>query len=130
MDELCRRVMATNHYGSLREKDRERAFKGDWRVGRSWEELFELAGLNPRTAQLMYRHTSSYVHGNSLSTLQLETTELEEDQSLFAEGHLHRLLFVMTAFIEKWATRFPAARRFLSSNRDSLRLVAYGDISD
>ena len=130
MDELCRRVKATNRYGSLKEKHRKGALKGDWRVGRSWEELFELAGLNPRTAQIMYRYTSSYVHGDSLSTLQIETAELEKDQSILAEGHLRMLLFVMTRFIEKWATRFPAARRFLSSNKDSLRLVAYDDISD
>jgi hypothetical protein len=106
-EKLLEELQKNSIYLSLGESLRKKARKGEWRLGKSWADLAELAGFNRRVFQMVYKYLCSYAHAGGLSGLQIQQAVNSEDQKGLSTISLHFGLLLMSNFLFSYISLFP-----------------------
>jgi hypothetical protein len=103
-------------YLNLGKELRKRARRGEWRLGKSWPDLAEVAGLDRRVFQMVYKYLCSYAHAGGLSGLQIQQAVSSEDQKGLSTISIHFGLLLMSNFLFAYTSLFPETKSLFISD--------------
>jgi hypothetical protein len=126
---LLAEIEGNSAFSSLPLKQQKLARKGEWRLGKSWADLAEIAGLDKKIFRDIYSYLCSYAHSGGLSALQIGQAVKSKDQMNLAGPSLHYGLMLMGHFIKSYTTIFPDTQSQLENNPELAKLSEKWQIS-
>jgi hypothetical protein len=98
--------------------------KGNFRLGHSWPDLAEKAGVPRGYAADMYNHLCEYTHSGAVSTLQMRDASASGDGPGMASATLLFCVILLNELIVNYCCVFPKANQALLENHKLLMDVA------
>jgi hypothetical protein len=98
--------------------------KGNFRLGHSWPDLAEKAGVPRGYAADMYNHLCEYTHSGAVSTLQMRDASASGEGAGMASGTLLFCVVLLNELIVNYCCVFPKANQALLENHKLLLEVA------
>ena len=103
-------------YHVLKKGAQKALLKGDWRTGRSWQELAGSVGLNEKYFRNAYNYLCGYSHASYAAALQVGQAQGVEDQQELASGMLGVLNLCIAHFAVRYCRLFPQAQAILEAH--------------
>jgi len=72
VDQLTQAIQSDSVFNSLTANQKDKAIKGEWRLGYQWVDLAEFAKLDKEGFRSTYRYLCSYAHTGHLSIFQMQ----------------------------------------------------------
>lgn len=113
-EELRRELSSHPLLKALSKQERRALEKGDWRMGKKWHELAELAGLSSVYFRNVYGYLSGYSHTSFASVLQVGQAT-QRDQRGMTQALVSMANVCLAHFARLYVESVPAARWFLES---------------
>lgn len=123
MDKMLAEIEENPFFLAMEEKSRKKARKGEWRLGKSWSDLADLAGFAKQTFRTVYRYLCSYAHSGGLSGTQIGQAITIVDQKRLSILPLHLGLLLMSHFLFSYTAFLPETRKVLESDEDGYSLA-------
>jgi hypothetical protein len=118
INDITATITNANIFAQLTEKQKRLATRGEWRGGKSWEDLSDIAGFNRVIFRDLYNYLSAYSHSGGHSALQIGQALSISQQRQLTNISLHLGLILMSHFIIAYRHLFPD-HNFIDSD-DSL----------
>lgn len=106
-------------YKKLNYKQKEMARNGEWRLGRGWRKLAEIADINPNYFQGVYRYLCGYAHSGHLSLFQIKQTESLESQADHIQHVMGIGVMIMSHFCFAYSGLYPEAKSALEADPEA-----------
>lgn len=104
---LRQEIVSDVNYFSLDSNRQKEARSGNWRLGYSWADLAQFAGLVKEEFQSTYRFLCSYAHTGNLSTFQMSQGADLETQTDMTETWQGLALGIMAHFVYDYIKVYP-----------------------
>ena len=102
---------------------RKKAKKGDWRLGKSWADLAEIAGFDKGVFRNVYKYLCSYAHAGGLSGLQIGQAISKQDQKELSTISIQFGLLLMSHFLFSYTSLFPETKSILEGDEEGYMLA-------
>lgn len=113
IDQLAQEVKAHPVFDSLAKGAQKAILKGDWKTGRSWQELAAEAGLSGVYFKQVYGHVCSYSHSSYAAALQVVQAVDLQEQSKLGAAMFGVMCLCMAHFATIYGQLFPSAQAVL-----------------
>jgi len=123
MENMLREIEGNPVFLAMKETLRKRARKGEWRLGKGWADLADIAGFAKQTFRTVYSYLCSYAHAGGLSGVQIGQAITKADQRRLSTVSLHLGLLVMSHFLFSYTALFPETRRILEGDDEGYALA-------
>lgn len=123
MEKILREIEGNPVFLAMKEALRKKASKGEWRLGKSWADLADIAGFAKQTFKTVYSYLCSYAHAGGLSRIQIRQAITKADQRSLSVVALHLGLLVMSHFLLSYTALFPETRRVFESDDEGYALA-------
>ena len=108
---------------AMKETIRKKARKGEWRLGKGWADLAEIAGFAKQTFRTFYSYLCSYAHAGGLSGVQIGQAITKADQKNLSNVSLHLGLLLMSHFLFSYTALFPETRSVFEGDEEGFSLA-------
>jgi hypothetical protein len=119
LENLLVQVKNTSIYHALDSKGKRAARSGNWRYGKTWPDIAEIAGFNKEVFRDVYSYLCSYAHSGGLSALQIGQAVNIEDQKGLTRISLQYGMILMSHFIFSFSELFENAKVAFENNEES-----------
>ncbi|MBN1547188.1 MAG: hypothetical protein JW902_11060 [Syntrophaceae bacterium] len=123
MEKMLREIEETPVFLAMNETLRKKARKGEWRLGKGWADLAEIAGFAKQTFRPVYSYLCSYAHTGGLSGVQIGQAITKADQKGLSNVSLHLGLLLMSHFLFSYTDLFPETRSVLEVDEEGYALA-------
>lgn len=123
MEKVLIEIEENHFFLQMKETLRKKARKGEWRLGKGWADLAEIAGFAKQTFRTFYSYLCSYAHAGGLSGLQIGQAITEADQKRLSNVSLHLGLILMSHFLFSYTALFPESRSVLEGDEEGYALA-------
>jgi len=123
MEKMLREIEENPVFLAMKETLRKKARKGEWRLGKGWADLAEIAGFDKQTFRTVYSYLCSYAHAGGLSGVQIGQAISKADQKLLSNISLQWGLLLMSHFLFSYTALFPETRSVLESDKEGYALA-------
>ena len=107
VDQLTQAIQSYAVFNSLRSGQKNKAIKGEWRLGYQWVDLAEFAILDEEQFRSTYRYLCSYAHTGHLSIFQMQrAADISKTISL-TETWIDSVMGVISHFIYDYMKVYP-----------------------
>lgn len=110
-------------YKKLDNDLKKKAREGEWRLGRGWRKLAEIADINPNYFQAVYRYLCGYAHSGHLSLFQIKQSESIESQADHMQHVIGIGVMIMSHFCFAYSGLYPEAESVLEADSEA-KLIA------
>lgn len=123
IEKMLREIEENPVFLAMKETLRKKARKGEWRLGRGWADLAEIAGFAKQTFKTFYNYLCSYAHAGGLSGVQIRQAITKADQESLSNVSLHLGLLLMSHFLFSYTALFPETRSVLKGDEEGYALA-------
>jgi hypothetical protein len=116
IEELQKSIVAHREYESYSEKGKKKLLDGDWRIGKSWNDLAEIAGFERNFSRQVYSYFCGYSHSSYLSVLQISQARTFEEQQMLSHTSFDIANSILGHFAKAYCEIFPSTEPELYSN--------------
>lgn len=106
-------------YKKLNDKQKEKARNGEWRLGRGWRKLAEIADINANYFEAVYRYLCGYAHSGHLSLFQIKQSETVESQSDHIKHVMGIGVMIMSHFCFAYSSLYAEAKEALEADEQA-----------
>jgi hypothetical protein len=123
MEKIMGEIEGNPVFLAMKETLRKKARNGEWRFGKGWADLADIAGFAEQTFRSVYSYLCSYAHAGGLSGVQIGQAITKADQKRLSTVSLHLGLLVMSHFLFSYTSLFPETRRVLEGDDEGYTLA-------
>ena len=123
MEKMLREIEGNPVFLAMKETLRKKARKGEWRFGKGWADLADIAGFAKQTFRTVYSYLCSYAHAGGLSGVQIGQAITKADQKRLCTVSLHLGCLVMSHFLFSYTALFPETRSVLEGDDEGFALA-------
>jgi hypothetical protein len=127
VDQLTKEIQANDIFRALSPTQKEKALKGEWRLGYQWVDLAEFAKLDKDQFRSTYRYLCSYAHTGHLSIFQMQqAADISEAISL-TETWIDSAMGTISHFICDYMKVYPKTIDLFSQYSEAEKIAYIHD---
>jgi hypothetical protein len=125
-EQIKKELESNKYYQKLSKSEKRFLEKGNWRLGKSWNDLALLAGFNKNYFKYLYSYLCSYSHSGRLSILQIEQTKEIYNEKDFAKIYQTLNFMIVAGLLRDYVDLIPPCKKMYESNKNAVYLTKLG----
>jgi hypothetical protein len=122
IQEMRDRLQRTKKFNSMSKKQKDNLLKKGSRT-RDWTYIAKETGFGEKTIRQIYKYYSGYVHADGLSGTQIVTARTKEEQIEYIEGHMQKVMIILSKAIIGYGKKFSEAKVICDKNPEAFYLA-------